>query len=52
MRRFLIAASIAVGISIYLFWPQPEEIIEEPKDDTGLTREETEDFMRKIGYVQ
>ena len=34
------------------FWPEPEPEPENKPSDTGLTREETEALMRKIGYVQ
>ena len=37
--------------SYYLFLPAEVER-EEDVDDTGKTREETEQFMREIGYVQ
>lgn len=50
MKKILLAGLILSGLGVYLLWPEPEP---EPKpSDTGLTREETEALMRKIGYVQ
>ena len=48
----LIVAVMSVVIT--LLWPEPEpEIVEEePVQDTGLTRQQVEDQMRAIGYVQ
>lgn len=51
-----IAALIAVGVAAYMLWPEelpppePEAALE--ADDAQPTRDETEDFMREIGYVQ
>lgn len=42
------------GAGAWLLWPEPpppEEPAAEDKD-TGLTRDETEELMRTIGYVQ
>jgi hypothetical protein len=45
-----------VGIGVVLLWPE-EPLPPEPEaaldaDDAEPTRNETEDFMREIGYVQ
>ena len=42
----ILTASCAV---YFVFLSESEEIVEE---DTGRSREETERFMREIGYVQ
>ena len=52
MKKIFFAGLLLSGIGIYLLWPQPEQKEEKKSDDTGLTREQTEDLMRKIGYVQ
>ena len=47
---------IVIGIVItatgvhYLLKEPP--VVDAPADDTGMTRQETEDMMRQIGYVQ
>ena len=44
-----------IGGGAYLLWPEPEP---EPEpaaledNDTGMTRFETEELMRTIGYIQ
>ncbi len=55
----LIAASVLTvvvlgGVGAWLAWPDPPppEPPEAAADDTGLTRQQTEDLMRTIGYVQ
>ena len=45
----LIATALIVSLSFYILRPSEMDI---PSDDTGRTREETEQFMREIGYVQ
>ena len=51
-----VAALIVVGVAAYMLWPEeppppePEAALE--ADDAQPTRDETEDFMREIGYVQ
>ena len=52
MKKIVFAGLILSGIGAYLLWPEPEKQEEKKPDDTGLTREQTEDLMRKIGYVQ
>ena len=43
----------AIAIGAFALWPEPPP---PPKpefvDDTGLTRFQTEELMREIGYVQ
>lgn len=52
-RLSLLFVIIVGGIGFVLYTPEPEpEPIEEPDTDTGLTRHETEELMRTIGYVQ
>jgi len=42
-----------VAVGAYALQEEPPEpVVEEPKDDTGMSREQTEDLMRTIGYVQ
>lgn len=41
-----------VGAAILLWPEEPPPIEIENKDDTGMTRFETETLMREIGYVQ
>ena len=51
--KIILVGLCLVLIGTLLLWPEePEIIVEEPKDDTGLGREQTEDLMRTIGYVQ
>ena len=51
LKIFILACILGAGV---YFWPtKPEIVVEETaKDDTGLTRDKTEDLMRTIGYVQ
>ncbi len=43
------------GVAAWMLWPDPEpdpeEDVAEDKD-TGFTRDQTEELMRTIGYVQ
>ena len=52
MKKLVLAGIFLSGLGIYFFWPQPQEPEEKKVDDTGLTREQTENLMRTIGYVQ
>ena len=48
-----IATSCLLGFYLYnKMLPEPEIVVEEAKDDTGMDRDKTEDLMRTIGYVQ
>ncbi len=49
-----LAVALVTGGVVWVAWPEPppEEPPEPVVDDTGLTRDETEDLMRTIGYVQ
>jgi hypothetical protein len=48
-----ITAACLFGYYLYItLSPEPEIIVEEAKDDTGMDRDQTEDLMRTIGYVQ
>ena len=51
LKIFVLACILA---TVVFFWPtEPEVVVEEtPQDDTGLSRDKTEDLMRTIGYVQ
>ena len=41
-----------VGAAVaYAMWPEPEPEVDEDTD-TGLNREQVEEMMRSIGYVQ
>ena len=41
------------GVAAWAMWSEPEPEPEPVVDgDTGMTRAETEDLMRTIGYVQ
>ena len=41
------------GVTAWALWPEPEPEPDPVVDgDTGMTRAETEDLMRTIGYVQ
>jgi hypothetical protein len=42
----------AVGGGVVFFWSEPPPIEPEFVDDTGMTRFQTEELMREIGYVQ
>ena len=51
VKIIIILCLIATGL--YIMRPDPPEVVVEvPKDDTGMSREQTEDLMRTIGYVQ
>ena len=52
MKKILLIGIVLSGLGVYFFWPEPEPEPENKPSDTGLTREETEALMRKIGYVQ
>lgn len=52
MKKILLTGLLLSGLGVYLLWPQPESKEDKKPDDTGLTREQTENLMRKIGYVQ
>lgn len=52
MKKILLAGLLLSGLGVYLLWPQPEPPEDKKTDDTGMTREQTESLMRKIGYVQ
>lgn len=50
-----LAIAASAGGAVWFFWPEPPP--PEPEaalqaDDAQPTRDETEDFMREIGYVQ
>ena len=52
-RLFLLLVVIVGGIGYAIYEPEPDTLPVEEKDtDTGLTRHETEELMRTIGYVQ
>ena len=51
-RLFFLLIVIVGGISYALYEPETEAPITEEDSDTGLTRHETEELMRTIGYVQ
>ena len=52
-KLFLLLVVIAGGIGYVVYDPEVEPIPSEEIDtDTGLTRHETEELMRTIGYVQ
>lgn len=50
------ALALAGGAGAFVLWPEPppppepEQALE--SDEAEPTRDETEDFMREIGYVQ
>ncbi len=50
MAGIAVFALALVGATAWALWPEPAP---EPTvdNDTGLTREQTEDMMRTIGYV-
>ena len=58
MKQILLLTSIGVVACItYIVassaWSEePEVQAEETEDDTGMSRDQTEDLMRTIGYVQ
>ena len=53
IRLFLLFVVIMGSIGYAVYEPEAEPPLMEEKDaDTGLTRHETEELMRTIGYVQ
>ena len=54
MNRILLFVLCLGFVAATAWWLASEEPTAElpAKDDTGLTRESTEDLMRTIGYVQ
>ncbi len=42
----------AGGAAAWYFWPEEPEPESLEDKDTGLTRDQTEEMMRTIGYVQ
>lgn len=55
-RRVLLAvaalvAVIGAGAAAFVLWPKPPPA-PSADNDTGLTRDKTEEMMREIGYVQ
>ena len=53
IRLFLLFIVIVGGIGYAVYEPEKAPLpIEEKDTDTGLTRHETEELMRTIGYVQ
>ena len=56
MKKKLLILSTIIGLVVFggvMLWPQKvEEPIAKEADDTGMTRHQTEELMRKIGYVQ
>lgn len=51
----LLSALLLAGGGAWMLWPEPEpepepEALEDT--DTGMTRHETEELMRTIGYIQ
>ena len=53
-RILLTIAVLAIGggATAWTLWPEAEEEESFEDKDTGLTRDQTEDMMRTIGYVQ
>ena len=51
-RLLFLLIVVASGIGYALYEPETETPITEEDSDTGLTRHETEELMRTIGYVQ
>lgn len=58
-KPVIVVAAVALlalggGIAAWVLWPEPEPEPEEVAEDkdTGFTRDETEELMRTIGYVQ
>ncbi len=54
--RFLLAAVLLAGLggglAAWLLWPEPPPEPDAAASDTGLNRQQVEDLMRSIGYVQ
>ena len=49
----LLGGMVLVGGGAYLLWPKPEpEPAALEDNDTGMTRFQTEELMRTIGYIQ
>ena len=47
-----VALALVAAGAAWALWPEAPEPEPEVAADTGLTRDETEDQMRTIGYVQ
>ena len=55
MKKNLLILSTLIGLlggAAIFFWPQTDPPSAPDQDDTGMTRHQTEDMMRTIGYVQ
>ena len=55
MKKKLLILSTAIGLAclgIIFFWPDSSPPAAIEQDDTGMTRHQTEELMRTIGYVQ
>lgn len=52
-KSVILVGIVLMTVSAFFLWPEPPP---PPKaefvDDTGLTRFQTEELMREIGYVQ
>jgi len=48
----LIVALLSAVAAVIWYQTQADPTVLEPKEDTGMTREQTEKMMRTIGYVQ
>ena len=50
----ILAVLVLGAVGAWLAWPDPPPppTPDESADDTGMTRQQTEDLMRTIGYVQ
>ena len=47
-----ISAIIVCTGAFFAFYPETSEPPKTQEEDSGMTRSETEAFMREIGYVQ
>ena len=53
MKIWLSIAAIVVCLgTVFLFYPETSEPPKIQEEDSGMSRSETEAFMREIGYVQ
>ena len=53
MKIWLSIAAVIVCVgAFFIFYPETSEPPKTPEEDSGMTRSETEAFMREIGYVQ